>query len=259
MKIVSYNVNGLRSAISKGFIDWLAQTQPDVLCLQETRCEPKTIDLNAFKTLLPYYTYFYTAKRKGYSGVAVFTKIPVNNVIYGMGYNPLYDDEARVMRVDFDKITLINAYFPSGTSGEERQKVKMEFLSDFSQYIHRLQQERPYLVITGDYNIAHQEIDIHNPVGNKKSAGFLPEERAWLSEFLKSGFVDAFRALHPQTQGAYSWWSHRALNGRARNIGWRIDYHLVSENLRNNLKSYEILKDVAHSDHCPIVLTLENP
>lgn len=248
MLIVSYNVNGIRSALKKGLADWVAQTQPDVLCIQETKARPDEADLSELEAL-GYTHYWHSAQKKGYSGVATFTRIQPNKVTAGCGIDA-YDAEGRIQRLDFGDTTLINCYFPSGTTGDERQAFKMEFLSDFKRWIDDLRRESPRLIVLGDYNIAHTEIDIHDPKGNKKSSGFLPEERAWMSAWFADGFVDAFRALHPD-KVEYSWWTFRAA-ARSRNKGWRIDYQSVSEPLAPLVTGVGHDNAAVHSDHCPV-------
>lgn len=252
MRIVTYNVNGLRSAMTKGFTEWLKTDPADVICLQEIKAHRDNVDFQQFEQA-GYTDYWYPAQKKGYSGVAILTKIKPDNVQYGNGYMQS-DAEGRVIRADFGDITLINAYFPSGTTGDERQTYKYQWLDEFYGYLQQLRQQRPNLVVVGDYNIAHQPIDIHNPVSNKDSSGFLPEERAWLTKLFDSGFVDSFRQFHPEPH-QYSWWSFRA-NARANNKGWRIDYINVTEPLRGRLHSAAIWQQVKHSDHCPVYLQL---
>ena len=256
MRIISYNVNGLRSAISKGFIDWLATDPADVICLQEVKALQTDIDHTPFLEL-GYHLYFFSAQKKGYSGVAILSKPAPDAVFYGNGIMQS-DAEGRVLRADFGDLTLINAYFPSGSSGEERQAYKYVWLDEFYRYIHALRAERPHLVVCGDYNICHREIDIHSPKTNKDSSGFLPEERAWLDNFFAGGFVDTFRHFHDEKPHHYSWWSFRA-GARANNKGWRIDYVSVTESLRGGLRGAAIYPDVIHSDHCPVFAHLSLP
>ncbi|WP_118973963.1 exodeoxyribonuclease III [Taibaiella koreensis] len=253
MRVISYNVNGLRSAISKGFADWLATDPADVVCLQEVKAHKENVDFARIEAL-GYETYWYPAEKKGYSGVAVFTRIKPDAVFYGNGIMQS-DAEGRVIRLDFGDITLVNAYFPSGSSGEIRQAYKYQWLDEFFEYIYTLHQARPNLIVTGDYNICHRPIDIHNPVSNKDSSGFLPEERAWMDKWFDSGFVDTFRYFNPHPH-QYSWWSYRA-NSRANNKGWRIDYISVSKSLEVLLKDAAIYPDVKHSDHCPVYAALD--
>lgn len=251
MKIISYNVNGIRAAINKGFIEWLKDENPDILCLQELKALPAQVD--NFYEDLGYEMYWETAEKKGYSGVSILTKQKPLHVEHGCG-NDLYDSEGRVIRADFKDFSVMSVYMPSGTSGDIRQDFKYKWLDFFSGYIADLKKKQPNLIISGDYNIAHKKIDIHNPVSNKNSSGFLPEEREWLTKYVESGFLDTFREFN-QDPHHYSWWSYRA-NARANNKGWRIDYHMATDSLRDRLKDAYILSEVKHSDHCPIVLEI---
>lgn len=253
MKIISYNVNGLRAAVRKGLPEWLAQEMPDVLCIQETKLQPEQFDPAPFHQVGYPYTYFHSAQKKGYSGVAIFSRTKPEHIEWGMGMEA-YDNEGRFIRADFRDISIVSAYHPSGQSGELRQSFKMQWLADFHQYVNKLRTHRPKLILCGDYNICHEPIDIHDPVRNATVSGFLPEERAWMSQFLADGYVDAFRHLYPETI-KYSWWSYRA-GARAGNKGWRIDYSILTENLCSELKEAEILNDAVHSDHCPVSVTL---
>ncbi|HMO40623.1 MAG TPA: exodeoxyribonuclease III [Saprospiraceae bacterium] len=252
-KIVSYNLNGLRSALSKGFAEWLQTHQFDIVCVQETKAQREQVDHRPFIEM-GYHDSWHSAEKKGYSGVATFSKIQPDHVVEGCGLAK-YDAEGRILRTDFGDWTLLNCYFPSGTTGDVRQDFKMEFLDDFFNWIQELKKERPQLIVVGDYNIAHQEIDIHNPKGNAKSSGFLPEERAWMSRWFEAGFTDAFRYLNPDAV-QYSWWSFRA-NARANNKGWRIDYQSVTNGLRDRLVYATHLTDAVHSDHCPVLLEID--
>ncbi|MDX2001520.1 MAG: exodeoxyribonuclease III [Chitinophagales bacterium] len=252
--IISYNVNGIRSAINKGLVDWLKAKQPDVLCLQEVKAEREQVNLLPFEEM-GYQVFWQSASRKkGYSGVAVFTKVKPDNVVYGCNID-CYDEEGRVLQLDFGEITLLNTYFPSGSSGDIRQAFKMQFLDDYYQYYLQLQQTRPKLIICGDYNICHEAIDIHNPKANVKTSGFLPEERAWMSKFFNSGMIDTFRHINKDPHH-YTWWSTR-VNARANNKGWRIDYISVSEPLRESIVTAQIYPDAVHSDHCPVYVSLD--
>jgi len=253
MKIISYNVNGIRAALSKNWLDWLKATQADVVCLQEIKASPdQLVDLHLLEEL-GYQHYWYPAEKKGYSGTAIFTKITPKHVEYGCGL-PDYDREGRVIRADFDQCSVLSTYFPSGSSGDERQSFKYQFLNDFQLYINALKSTLPNLVICGDYNICHKPIDIHNPKSNANSSGFLPEEREWMENFIQSGFVDSFRHFNEEPHH-YTWWSYRA-GARFKNLGWRIDYTLVSESLKANLRRAAILPDAKHSDHCPVLVEL---
>lgn len=251
-RLVSYNVNGIRSAFSKGFMNFLAESNADVIGLQELKASENQIDKSQIEDL-GYHIFTHAAEKKGYSGVAVLSKAKPKHIEIGMGLEK-YDREGRVIRADFEDFSFMSVYMPSGSSGDERQAFKMEWLDDFDGYIQDLKKEVPNLVISGDYNICHQAIDIHNPVSNKNSSGFLPEEREWMSKFLSRGFVDSFRHLNPTAQ-EYSWWSFRA-QARQKNLGWRIDYHMVSENLKGRIGNAEIWQDQIHSDHCPVILDL---
>jgi exodeoxyribonuclease III len=253
MKIASYNVNGIRSAINKGFVDWIKATDPDVIGLQEVKAEETNIDKAIFEDL-GYHLYWYPAVKKGYSGVAILTKTKPKNVAFGMGIQS-YDDEGRMIRADFDDFSFISAYFPSGTTGDVRQDFKYQFLDDIYGYSQDLIQKFPNLIMSGDYNICHKPIDIHNPISNKNSSGFLPEERAWMDKFTSSGFEDSFRLFNPNPH-QYTWWSFRA-GSRAKNLGWRIDYHMTTLPMRERLKRAIILPEAQHSDHCPIILEME--
>ncbi len=253
-RIISYNVNGIRAAIKKGLLEWFSAVDADIICLQETKAQPDQIPLFDIEAL-GYISYWYSAKKKGYSGVAILSKQEPDHVEYGMGISK-YDDEGRFIRADYGDLSVVSAYHPSGSSGELRQAFKMEWLADFQQYINELKKERPNLILSGDYNICHKPIDIHDPIRNAKSSGFLPEEREWLGAFIDSGFIDTFRHFNEEPHN-YSWWSYRA-NARAKNLGWRIDYHMASKNLESKLKRALILPDAHHSDHCPIVVEIDH-
>jgi len=255
MRIISYNVNGIRAAMNKGFCEWLKTDPADIICLQETKAVKDSVDCNQF-TSLGYHDYWFSAHKKGYSGVAVLTKIQADNVVLGNGHGAS-DEEGRVIQLDFGDIRLINAYFPSGTSGDIRQQFKYEWLNEMFNWLNALRKEHPNLILCGDYNIAHTEIDIHDPKGNKNNSGFLPEERAWMDKFFNSGWIDTFRVFHPEPH-RYSWWSQRFPSVRLQNKGWRIDYISVTEPLRNRLKNADIFPDIKHSDHCPVYLELSD-
>lgn len=254
MNIVSYNVNGIRSALSKGLIDWIKTHQADIYCFQELKANIEDIDTQAFEAL-GYHAYWFPAKKKGYSGVGILSKIKPKEVTYGCGIERA-DDEGRVIQLHFaNKLTVVNTYFPSGSSGDEKQAFKMKFLGAYLPYLQeQFIAKGMKLVLAGDYNICHKPIDIHDPVGNKNSSGFLPEERAWMDEFFNAGMVDSLRQINPNPH-QYSWWSFRA-NARANNKGWRIDYINVTSNLQSKITHAEILPDVKHSDHCPVLLSL---
>tara|TARA_B100001778_G_scaffold227122_1_gene188638 strand:- start:1190 stop:1951 length:762 start_codon:yes stop_codon:yes gene_type:complete len=247
LKIISYNVNGIRAAINKGFIEWLRESNIDVICIQETKANKEQVEINLLEKI-GYHNYWFSAQKKGYSGVAIFSKKPPNNVIYGTKINHI-DYEGRVIQVDYDELSIISLYLPSGTN-IDRLEYKFKFMKDFKEYIDDLKIRYPKLIICGDYNICHKEIDIHDPIRNKNVSGFLPEERQWLDKFINSGFIDSFRHLNSEPHN-YSWWSYRA-NSRVNNKGWRIDYALVSESLKKNINNSFILNSVKHSDHCPV-------
>ena len=252
-RIISYNVNGIRAAIRKGFLEWLGAVDPDIICLQETKAQPDQIPLFDIEAL-GYRSYWFSAQKKGYSGVAILSKETPDHVEYGMGIKK-YDDEGRFIRTDYGDISVVSVYHPSGSSGDVRQAFKMEWLDDYQQYIDKLKNDRPKLILSGDYNICHKPIDIHDPIRNAKSSGFLPEEREWISGFIESGFIDTFRHFNPDPHH-YTWWSYRS-NARVKNLGWRIDYHMASKSMEGKLKRALILPEAHHSDHCPILLEME--
>jgi exodeoxyribonuclease III len=253
LSIVSYNLNGIRSALGKGFGQWLEETNADVVCVQELKAMQEQVDTSLF-THLGYHQYWHSAEKKGYSGVAIFSKIKPNHVEVGCGIEK-YDVEGRVIRADFDSFSIVNTYFPSGSSGDERHGVKMNFLKDYIPFINGIKKQQPNLLVAGDYNICHKAIDIHDPISNKDSSGFKPEEREWMTHFFEQGFVDTFRKFN-QHPDEYSWWSFRAA-ARERNKGWRIDYINASTAMEKNLTHAAILQSVKHSDHCPVLLQIE--
>jgi exodeoxyribonuclease-3 len=238
--------------MTKGLISWIKETDPDVLCLQEIKASPDQVGVFEFEEM-GYKHYWYPAQKKGYSGVAIFSKTEPKKVEYGCGIKE-YDDEGRVLRADFDDVSVMSVYHPSGSSGDERQAFKMKWLSDFQQYINDLKKSKTNLILSGDFNICHRAIDIHNPVSNANTSGFLPEEREWMEQFLQTGFIDTFRYFNQQPH-QYSWWSYRA-SARTKNLGWRIDYNIASNQLEKRLKSATILPDAMHSDHCPVVVEI---
>lgn len=255
MKIISYNVNGIRAAIRKGFMEWLAHANPDVVCLQEIKASPEQLDLSLFEEAGYKYNYWYPAQKKGYSGVAILSKHEPLHVEYGTGVDYM-DFEGRNIRADFDGFSVMSLYLPSGTN-IDRLEFKLKFMADFQGYITDLRETAPNLIICGDYNICHEAIDIHDPVRLKNTSGFLTVEREWIDGFMKSGFIDTFRHFNQESSDQYSWWSYRA-NARANNKGWRIDYNLASHTLKQKLKRAVILPDAMHSDHCPVLLELES-
>ena len=254
MRIISYNVNGIRAAINRGFIDWLKTDPADIICIQETKAAKDNVDCSQFNNL-KYEDYWFSAQKKGYSGVAIFTKIKPDKVHYGTGHK-VSDDEGRVLQMDFGDVRLINVYFPSGTSGEHRQAFKYEWLADFFSYLNKLRKKHPKIILCGDYNIAHKEIDIHNPKGNKNTTGFLPDERKWMDNFFDNGWIDSFRVIHPEPH-RYTWWSVFRPSIRETNKGWRIDYINVTEPLKKHIRDAEIYPHVKHSDHCPVYLDMD--
>jgi exodeoxyribonuclease-3 len=254
MRIISYNVNGIRAAIKRGFIDWIKTDPADIICLQEIKASKDDIDIELIESA-GYRSYWFPAQKKGYSGVAILSRLLPDNVEYGHS-NEQSDFEGRVLRADFYDITLINAYFPSGTSGEHRQSYKYIWLDEFFDYLDKLRKTRSKIIVCGDYNIAHKEIDIHNPVSNKKTTGFLPEERAWLDKFLESDFIDSFRHLNKESH-QYTWWNVLRPTTRLENKGWRIDYISVSGNLKDMITDVKIFPEIKHSDHCPVYLELK--
>jgi exodeoxyribonuclease-3 len=253
MRIISYNVNGIRAAITKGFLDWIQQANPDVICLQEIKATEDQIPTEQITAAGYPYQYYFSAQKKGYSGVAILSKIKPNNVVFGTEVTHM-DFEGRNLRADFDDLSVMSLYLPSGTN-MDRLDHKFKYMDDFLEYVNGLKKTIPNLIICGDYNICHQAIDIHDPIRNQTVSGFLPEERAWLDKFMKSGFIDSFRHFNKEPHN-YSWWSYRA-GARGNNKGWRIDYNLVSENLKDRMSRAVILPEAKHSDHCPILVEID--
>jgi len=254
MKIISYNVNGIRAALKKGFIEWLQVADPNVILIQETKAHKEQLDLAVFTEAGYPYNYWFSAQKKGYSSVAVLSKTKPNHIEYGTGIESM-DFEGRNLRVDFDTVSIMSLYLPSGTN-DLRLDFKLNYMTEFQDYINNLKKDIPNLIIGGDYNICHEAIDIHNPVGLKNTSGFLPVEREWIHGFIESGFIDTFRYFNKEPDN-YSWWSYRA-NARNNNKGWRIDYLMASKPLKNRLKRAYILPEAKHSDHCPIGLEVED-
>lgn len=254
MKLISLNCNGIRAAFQKGLKEFIEKENPDMIAFQEVKAEKDQIDLEFFQKN-GYLEYLFPAQKKGYSGTAVFTKKKPNSVEIGLGHK-LYDFEGRSILLDFKKFAFINTYFPSGTSGEERQAIKMQFLDYYLKKKSEWEKKYKKLIICGDVNIAHEEIDIHDPKGNKKNSGFLPEEREWVSKFLSTGMVDAFRFKNKEAKSEYSWWTYR-FNARSRNKGWRIDYFFTTDNLKKAINSCRIDQSLVVSDHAPVILEIE--
>ena len=253
MNIISYNVNGIRSALRKGLGAWLNEIQADIVCLQEIKALPEQIDPVLFEHI-GYQCFWMPAEKKGYSGVGILTRKTPEKIVYGAAI-PLAKEEGRLLQIDFPNVSILSVYMPSGTSGEHRQSLKMEWLHNFSQYIENMQPQNNPLVVAGDFNICHKAIDIHDPIRNKHSSGFLPEERAWMDQWLEKGFIDTFRHFC-QDPHCYSWWSFRA-QARSKNLGWRIDYQMASQCLKNRLQKAAILPEVTFSDHCPTLLKIQ--
>ena len=252
IKIISYNINGIRAALRKNLLNWIKDYDPDIVCFQEIKANEDQFDKSLFSDL-GYYNYWFSAQKKGYSGVGIITKIKPENVIYGTGIDYM-DFEGRNLRVDFKNFSVMSLYLPSGTN-INRLNFKFQYMDDFKKYINNLKSKVPNLIVGGDFNICHKAIDIHDPIRNAKVSGFLPEERDWIDNFIKDGFVDSFRIFNNSPHN-YSWWSYRA-NSRNNNKGWRIDYLLAVEKLKKNITQSYILNDVVHSDHCPIGLNLK--
>ena len=251
MRIISWNVNGIRAVENKGFWDWFEEARPDVLCLQETKAQPEQVS-ERLRGPAGYQTYWHSAERKGYSGVATFSRGPVS-VQRGLGV-PEFDLEGRVLISEHDGFSLLNCYMPNGKQSQERLDYKLRFYAALLDYCDQQHAAGRHLVICGDVNTAHKEIDLARPKENEKISGFLPEEREWIDRYLAHGFVDAFREFHPEPD-QYTWWSY-ITRARDRNIGWRIDYFLVSEGLMPRVQDCIIMADVMGSDHCPIALDL---
>lgn len=253
MRIISYNVNGIRAAFNKGFIEWLKQADPDIICLQETKAMQDQVAVHEIEKAGYHHHYWFSAEKKGYSGVAILSKHKPVNVVYGTGIDSM-DSEGRNLRLDFDTFSVMSLYLPSGTN-TARHEFKFAYMDRFYDYINELRKEVPNLIICGDYNIAHERIDIHDPVRLSKVSGFLPNEREWLTKFMNSGFIDTFRHFNRDPHH-YTWWSNFG-NARANNKGWRIDYALATETMKDRLKRAVILKEAKHSDHCPLLLEIE--
>ena len=253
MKVYSWNINGLRAIRKKGFLDWMKQEKPDIISLQETKIQAEQLPED-LKDIPGYYSYFSFAEKKGYSGVALYSKEEPLSVQDGIGIKS-FDREGRVLVSEFPEFTFLGVYFPNGKMSAERLQYKLDFYDEILDYCEGLRNKGKNLIVSGDYNTAHQEIDLKNPRANEKRSGFLPIERAWLDKFIACGYVDTFRKLYPE-QVTYSWWDYRT-RARGRNAGWRIDYHFVNQEFFSRVKDADILTDVLGSDHCPVVLELE--
>ncbi len=253
VKVSSYNINGVRAAVKKGFVDWVESSAPDIICIQELRAEESQLP-KEFKELA-YHKYYHTAEKKGYSGVAILTKDEPLKIHEGIGIDWI-DAEGRVLTLEFEQFNIVSAYFPSGTTGDIRQDMKMKFLEDFLNLGKEIVASGKPTIVCGDFNICHEEIDIHNPAQQHKSSGFLPEERQWVSDFLEVGFEDVFRNLHQGEKDLFSWWSYRAAS-KARNKGWRIDYQMVTKDIAGKGKLAVIEKDWDISDHAPVTINYD--
>ena len=252
MKIFSYNVNGMRAALSKGLLNWIYESKCDIICFQELKATTAQFEVNKFIDL-GYFPIWNSAIRKGYSGTALLSMQKPDFISTGIGIAK-FDEEGRVIRADFGEFTQISVYVPSGSMGDIRQDFKMEFLNAFYNYIKELLKVKNNLIVSGDFNICHKPIDINNPSQHNDVSGFLPEEREWLDKFIDLGLIDSFRVFNTQSK-QYSWWSYRQ-NSRNKNLGWRIDYNFVSESLKNKLKTAAIFRNVIHSDHCPVMVEI---
>lgn len=258
MRIITLNVNGIRSAATKGFFTWMLSQKPDVVCLQETKAQEHQLNDHALGDQMRppgYNAYFFDAEKKGYSGVAIYTRHQPDKVISGLGWD-FADTEGRYIQIDLGQLSIASLYMPSGTSGEERQAVKYEFMEHYEKVLAKQHRMKREFIICGDWNIAHQQIDLKNWRGNQKNSGFLPEERAWLDKvFGPLSFVDAFRVVN-QESDQYTWWSNRG-QAWAKNVGWRIDYQVITPGLKDKVKSAAIYKDQRFSDHAPLIMEYE--
>lgn len=252
MKVISFNANGIRASARNGFFDWLSEQDADFVCIQETKAQPEQLVPEELYYPKQYYCDYYEAKKRGYSGVAIYAKAKPHRVIKGLGFD-YCDDEGRYLQFDYPNFSIVSLYLPSGTSGEERQVVKYHFLDQFSRHLLKLKEEGRELILCGDYNIAHQQIDIKNWRSNQKNSGFLPEERAWMDQlFGPMGFIDAFR-VHNKAEGQYTWWSYRS-RAWEKNVGWRIDYQVVTPRLGEHVVDSKIFRELRLSDHAPLLI-----
>ncbi|WP_199724103.1 exodeoxyribonuclease III [Methanohalophilus sp. RSK] len=252
--MLSWNVNGLRAVAKKGFLEWLDSESPDIMCVQETKARPSQLPPN-IRRIDGYYSYFSAAEKKGYSGVALYSKVQPQEVRYGFGINR-FDHEGRILIAFYEKFVLFNIYFPNGNSSDERLQYKMDFYRAFLEYVQELRKEGHSVVVCGDLNTAHKAIDIARPKQNENRSGFLPVEREWIDRFLSHGFIDTFR-LFNENEGNYTWWDLKT-RARDRNVGWRLDYFFVSADLKQSVKEAFILSEVIGSDHCPVGLELDS-
>lgn len=253
MNIITYNVNGIRAAINKGFLEWLKDENPDILCLQEVKADPEQVNLSVFQSM-GYDVQWHEAEKKGYSGVALLSKSAPIKTTIGCGIDYI-DQEGRILLNEYKNFAVVSVYIPSGSSGDERQDIKMKFLDDFLKFSADLKSKYENIILAGDFNICHKPIDIHDPIRNANSSGFLPEEREWFDKFVDSGWIDSFRVKNKEPHH-YTWWTYRA-GARAKNKGWRIDYQMLTQGLVPHLKSVQILSDVVHSDHCPYKIDID--
>ena len=249
MKLISWNVNGLRACLNKGFADFFAAADADIVCIQETKMQPGQAEVG----FVGYEQFWNSAVKKGYSGTAVFSRLQPLAVSYGMGVAE-HDQEGRIITLEYDEFQLVNVYTPNSQRGLARLEYRLQWEDDFRVYVGQLDRKKP-VVVCGDLNVAHQEIDIKNPAANKNNAGFTPQERGKMTELLESGLIDSFRHLYPDRRDVYSWWSYMG-NARERNVGWRIDYFLVSRQMQNRIREAEIRMEVQGSDHCPVMLEI---
>lgn len=254
MKIISWNVNGLRSVLQKGLVEFREEQKPDVLCLQETKCHPDQLE-KEIKSPPPWTSFWSSARRPGYSGVATFLKETPEQVRYGFGI-PKFDAEGRVVMTEVRGVEIYNVYFPNGGAGPERHAYKQEFLRRFGHYLSQRAKDGRALIVLGDYNVAYLDIDVYDPQALSRESGFLPEERRWMTEFLEAGFIDGFRYFHPKEEHRYTWWSYYE-NARPGNRGWRIDHICVTRNLESKLKRVDIMDEQLGSDHCPVVMEID--
>jgi exodeoxyribonuclease III len=253
MRILSWNVNGIRAAYKKGFLDWLKEENPDILCIQETKAHPDQLT-DDLRNPEGYESYFSSAEKKGYSGVAIYTKQKPKNVEHGFGIKK-FDSEGRILVAEYPKFVLMSIYYPNGKASPERLKYKMEFYDAFLKFTNKLKKQGKNIIVCGDVNTAHKEIDIARPKENEKVSGFLPEEREWIDKFLSNGYLDTFRMFNSEPDN-YTWWD-QITRARDRNVGWRIDYFYVNEEFKKNVKDAFILSDVMGSDHCPIGIEIK--